>query len=120
MGRPVPAVVDLQQLGFEFVGAGHCMVPGPAPSGHLVFRRSDGAMVSLFLVPDVSQLGSGMPRGRWFRIDGSSCRHQVRCATDGNLLYLLVCCDTEVVDSVAGSVIGQIARQAGMTPGGGR
>jgi anti-sigma factor RsiW len=113
LGVQVPDVFDLQGFGFEFVGAGHCMVPGPVPSGHLVYRRSDGAMVSVFLMPDQGQLGNPDEALEWFRIDVDECRHEVRCATDGELLYLLVCCDDRVVEGVGGSIMAQLARRQG-------
>jgi hypothetical protein len=94
----------LEEIGYEFVGAGRCMLPaGGLKSGHMLFERSANppagpAMLSLFVVPDVGQynrgLRLGMIPGRWYTTDGGpKCARMIRRTTDGAVVYFLVCCD---------------------------
>jgi hypothetical protein len=91
-----PALPDLSGLGYSFVGAGHCEVPGSDASGHMLWeRRSEGLVqqVSVFVVRDDGQFPGLLPL-QWVAADGGpQCQRQVLQATDGRIVYFLVCCD---------------------------
>ncbi|MHC4947169.1 MAG: hypothetical protein ACYTG1_02750 [Planctomycetota bacterium] len=114
LGVPSVRVFDLSAAGYRLLGAGHCKVPGPVPSGHLMYARggAEPALVSLFVVPDRGQFeGAPPPSGGdpWFAIDGGPrCRKSVLNTTEGDLVYFLVCCDERDLTAVAGEIARQL------------
>ena len=100
----------LADLGYAFLGAGPCRVPGGQPSGHVLYVRSSkhergGAMISLFIVPDIGQFDEdvtgGMEPGEWYTSNGGpQCVHQIFRCTDADIVYFLVCCDEQDLDAV--------------------
>lgn len=101
-------VLDFEALGFTFKGAGRCQLPVAAPSGHVIYTRAATAttrraMLSIFLAPDDGQfpeiqrlvLGQLQECQR----DGQS-GHRVLRATDGHLVYFVVCCDETMLEPI--------------------
>jgi len=97
------SIVDLSDLGYQFVGAGPCRLPGHAASAHLIYASGtpgeDGcpdALLSIFVVADDGQFGGGLdpaPFG-WTTVGPSAeCMKRVACSNDGALAYFVVCCD---------------------------
>lgn len=112
------SVFDLSGAGYQFLGAGHCMVPGSASSGHMVYRRMAEShhppLVSLFVVPDRGQFQSrgeaSLRPGEWRRsgiIEG--CDVEALQGTDGTLAYMLVCCDERDLGAVSQAITQQMA-----------
>ena len=114
---PVP-VIDLSDIGYEFVGAGTCRVPSAERSAHVMYRKKQSAdgmaqMVSLFMVPDSGQFrfnGSyGDRPGEWVTCDGDqSSDRRVLITTDGRITYFLCCCDEEDLERIARAISLQI------------
>ena len=55
-------------------------------------------MLSVFVAPNVGQydggLRFGMIPGKWYTADGGPhCMRTIRRITDGDVVFLLVCCD---------------------------
>jgi len=96
---------DLTGIGYEFVGAGACHVPGFERSVHLFYRRirPDGAAMFLSLFvgrPDGPFLIRAGPSAIELRPGAvhpfplaSTCR-EGRIWTDGQTIRMLVCCNT--------------------------
>lgn len=110
LNAPV-TIFDLTSAGYEFVGAGcPCGMPVPAPAAHLVYKKtnypaSDKPMVSVFIVPNEGgcrgRLCYGLEAGQWCVVEGMTRSfHKVLRATDGRLVYFLVCCDERDIDAV--------------------
>jgi hypothetical protein len=100
---------DLSDYGFEFNGGGECHVPGPMPSGHLIYTRpatvdAPEMLLSIFVVANEGQFDHLVPDFRlhqWHRFDGGpSCSRSVVGITDGDVVYFMVCgiCDAESRD----------------------
>lgn len=106
-------MANLSDLGYEFVGAGQCNLPTTAKSGHIMYRKSGGQtgpspMVSVFIFPNRGQCGGklcqGMDCHQWYDCANGKCTHRVLRATDGRLVYLLVCCVDGDIDEVAKAI----------------
>lgn len=114
---PVP-VIDLSDIGYEFVGAGPCGVPSAERSAHVMFHKkqsSDGMMqmVSLFMVPDSGQFrfndSFGDRPGDWAECNGGQPGdRRVLIATDDRIAYFLCCCDEEDLERIARAISLQI------------
>lgn len=111
LGAPVH-IADLSSLGYEFCGAGPCSLPVDVDSSHFIYRKTSpegerSPMVSVFVFPNKRKCGEnicdGQPCGQWIvaKEPCSKCRHRVLRTTDGNLVYLLVCCADKDMESVA-------------------
>ena len=129
LGAEAVTVVDLGAVGYEFLGAGKCHVPGtdPAgrevPSGHAVYRRRGAAenrpesMVSVFMAPNVGQFSGHVEEfepGQWYEIVcGVPEGQSVHRLTDGSLIYVLVCGDVRSSEAVRRAVAQGLARASG-------
>jgi hypothetical protein len=122
LGSPVH-IADLSSLGYEFCGAGPCILPIDADSGHLVYRKrvpegERSPMVSVFVFPNKRKCGTkicdSQPCLEWIvaKEPCSKCRHRVLRNSDGNLVYLLVCCVDKDLKPVANVVASSLAAQA--------
>jgi anti-sigma factor RsiW len=100
LGDGQVSVLDLSALGYEFIGAGKCRVPGPVPSGHFFHKRpgaggQGASMVSLYVVPDKGQYADQIEDYRlreWFELPaepGSDDR--ILGISNGSIIYFLVC-----------------------------
>ena len=111
-------VIDLSDIGYEFAGAGPCMVPSAKRSAHVMYRKHQNAdgispIVSLFMVPDSGQFrfndSFGAPPGKWEECDGVlSSDRRVLIATDGRIAFFLCCCDEEDLERIARAISRQI------------
>ncbi|MHC5005102.1 MAG: anti-sigma factor family protein [Planctomycetota bacterium] len=116
-----PVLPDLSVAGYEFIGGGHCAVPGHPASVHLIYSRRSadgryGPKVSIFAVPNVGQFdgltSGGLIPDRWYEVTTQpQVDRRVDCTTDGRLVYFLVCCDSGDVPSVA-RLIGEAMRSS--------
>ena len=103
-------VFDLQEAGYDFVGAMRCKVPHCERSCHFLYRRKGDVrgMVSLHVVPDLRQfdLGEGeLLNGElpWAsaRFPGNpDCPQDVVMFSDGKLAYLVVACIRDDAEKV--------------------
>ena len=107
LGAPV-ALPDLSDLGYAFVGAGRCMVPGSERSGHMIYARTSSeagpAMASLFVVPNEGQFDTTPWRegSRWHVLDDrKACDHDVLCLMTEDLVWILVACDPDDLPPIA-------------------
>jgi hypothetical protein len=122
LGSPVH-IADLSSLGYEFCGAGPCSLPIDADSGHFVYRKTvpegeRSPMVSVFVFPNKRKCGTkicdGQPCGEWIvaKEPCKKCRHRVLRNSDGNLVYLLVCCADKDLNSVGNVVASSLSTPA--------
>lgn len=107
-------VFDLQDAGYDFVGAMKCAVPHCERSCHFLYLRKGGkpGMVSLHVVPDVGQfdLGEGellngelsWASARFPR--NLDCPQDVVMFSDGKLLYLVVACISGDIEKVVSTM----------------
>lgn len=103
-------VFDLQEAGYDFVGAMRCKVPHCERSCHFLYSRKGDVrgMVSLHVVPDLRQfdLGEGeLLNGElpWAsaRFPGNpDCPQDVVMFSDGKLTYLVVACIRDDAEKV--------------------
>jgi len=93
-------VFDLGSLGYQFIGAGECHVPGSTVSGHFFHERPateerPQAMVSLYVVPDQGQyegLIEDLRPGEWFELPAEAgSDDRIHGITNGSIIYFLVC-----------------------------
>lgn len=111
-------LIDLSDIGYEFVGAGQCNVPSAELSAHIMFRKKQSAdgtspMVSLFMVPDSGQFrfnGSfGDLHGVWEECGGGlPSDRRVLIATDGRIAFFLCCSDEGDLERIARAISLQI------------
>jgi anti-sigma factor RsiW len=117
-------VFDLSALGYRFVGAGACHLPGRATSGHMIYTRSEPApdgcpesMVSVFVVPSTTPVDADLlltlAPWEWTRAgEAPECSRRVGLSNDGTCLYYLVCCNEGDLGAVA-ELISQAGRSGG-------
>ncbi|MHC4910930.1 MAG: hypothetical protein ACYTF9_14580, partial [Planctomycetota bacterium] len=115
-GRPI-RLPDLSALGYEFHGGCQTSVPGELNSCQVVFKTQAGALVSLFIMPDVGEIDDGaagrMERGFWYPSDGGpECAHKILRCTNRNLVFFLVCCSERDLEPVSDVVIATIEGMA--------
>lgn len=114
LGTTSVPVIDLSNIGYEFVGAGPCGIPFAERSAHVMFRRKQNVddispMISLFMVPDSGQFlfnsPCGVLPGEWTECnrDPSSDR-RVLISTDGRIAFFLCCCDQEDLERIAHAI----------------
>ena len=112
-------VFDLNEVGYEFIGAWKSGLPLSDRSAHIMYRstRPDALkpMVSLYVAPYSRCKGvcRSMESGKW-ECAGSAreCRHNVLYSTDKTLIYFLVCCDEKDLERLT-THITQIPAQSG-------
>lgn len=129
LGVPVEPF-DLSELGYVFAGAGRCDMPVKEPSGYFLYRKvSNGEMrpmVSIFVAPNLGYCrkmcreNKGKGSCRWEALDersgASKCKRKVLCATDGNVVYLLVCCDKRDAAALSELIAAALDRFTGDPP----
>jgi hypothetical protein len=115
IGAPV-TVFDLSDLGYSFVGGAHCEMPVPARSAHLTYRKrpvppdNRRPMISVYVVSKKATCGSDLccdlQPGQWCSNlkAAAACRRTVLRATDGRVVYFLVCCDERDLDAVKNKI----------------
>lgn len=118
LGANSVPVIDLSDIGYEFVGAGRCGVPSATKSAHVMFLKKQSSgdisqMVSIFMVPDTGQFlfndSFRASLGKWEECDGVLSNDQrVLITTDGRIAYFLCCCDEEDLERVAKAITFQI------------
>ncbi len=118
LGSPVRVVgmtENLRRTGWEFLGGGHCGVPVPERSAHLIYTRQDlpqgPAMLSIFIVPDdggYSVWGDEVPLEPGVLIElprGPNLVREVTIYSDGALVYFMVACYSGALDGVPNAVV---------------
>lgn len=124
LGTPV-TVFDLHPAGYEFVSATHSGMPVPAKSAHLIYRKivepgQRAPLLSVFIVRDSNRCGEklcgGVDKGKWCCLSetGVKCKRRILRATDGQLVYFLVCCNESDLDPVTSRI--QLASNGGAAP----
>ncbi len=112
------AVFDLEDVGYEFVGAMECNVPHCERGCHLLYRRQDNlpGLVSLHIVPDYRQfdLSEGQPFRGELPLDSRlfpknpGCPQDVIMFSDGELVFLVVMCVSQDTMNVLHAMQGQL------------
>jgi len=106
---PLIPIADLAPLGYEFVGAGQCGVPGVDRSGHMIYRRGEGretVYASVFVVPHGGQyrsFGRSQP-GVWYALTGADGAVPVSRMFVGKVVYLLVSGDPDDTKSIEDAI----------------
>lgn len=118
LGVPI-GMFDLTDLGYSFAAGGTCNLPASTPAGHLMYRKemTNGErqpMVSLFVAPKrggCSKISDSLDPA-WKAIDplATGCKKTILCASDGEVVYLLVCCENSDVQAVSGSIAAAFER----------
>ncbi len=119
-------VFDLQEAGYEFVGAMQCKVPHCERSCHFLYLRKGGkpGMVSVHVVPDVGRfdLGEGellndeltWATARFPR--NPDCPQDVVMFSDGKLAYLVVACIPDDAEKVVRAMQGELIEAGWESP----
>lgn len=96
--------LDLAALGYTFVAAGECGVPGK-PSVHIVYRATnnpDAPTLSLWIRPDDGRFD--IPENAIYRVTPLTAEHPVAVWRAGGLLHYLVGDRGNNVDQLAGAI----------------
>lgn len=114
--RPIRVFeLDSAALGYRFIGGGECDLPAAERSCHLIYiRQRPGeppARLSVFIEPDVGQFQECDGCPDWQACEcASGTGGKVMFASDGSLVYFLVCCDSGDLKPVAEAIAMQLAQ----------
>ncbi len=120
-------VFDLQDAGYDFVGAMKCAVPHCERSCHFLYRRKGGkpGMVSLHvIVPDLGQfdlregelLSDDLPWASVRFRRNPDCAQDVVMFSDGKLTYLVVACISGDIENIVSTMQEELIKAGWESP----
>ncbi len=101
-------VVDLEAYGFRYLGAGPCTLPEATRAGHLMYERVEDGKVhgrlSVFVTPmsakyNLDQFAAAEESSEK-KFSAIQCAQKVMVASDRQLVYFVVACDTRCYKDV--------------------